>query len=299
GWRDTMGRALLALAGAVISAIGGTAAVQAQLNASAPIVTDRPGNGNAALTVPQLSLQLETSISYAHDRTAGIDTHLLNLPTALRFGALSWLELRLLSGLVGMAKVEDVDAEWEATDLAVGTKLSLLRQDGAQPDLAFSGDIFLPTGTGLFDGGAVMPELRLLAAWGLPKGFGLLFNLGTDIPDDAEGRFARLLYVANLGYVIPGTGSRLSAFVEGYGRIAFADGRPDIVQIDLGAAFLLSPTLQFDLFTQHGLKDGTPDFQVAVGFSGRFFGRSAAQAQRSAPGIQSAARSSGGRTQAL
>jgi hypothetical protein len=171
---------------------------------TSPIATDRPGNGNAPTTVPQWRLQIETSVAYAFDRTDGGDGHLVNFPTALRFGVLEFLELRFGSGLIGIdaAPVMGADVA-SATDTFVGTKLQVLANDGWTPNLGVVVDVYLPSGCGGFTGDVVVPDGRVAASWALPVGLGLLFNAGADVPEDVDSRFARFIYVANVNYTPP------------------------------------------------------------------------------------------------
>ncbi|MGF1509967.1 MAG: transporter [Myxococcota bacterium] len=224
-----------------------------------PLITDRPGNGNSATTVGQLRLQVETSVNFV------ISPDALSLPTGLRFGLTDFWELRVLSGLFGVN-----DGDVQATDTAVGTKLSLLANQGAVPALALMVDVFLPSGGAAFTRDEVVPEFRMAASWGLPFGLALLANVGADIPEDADGRFAQLLYVANASYSIPVSNRQASIFVESFGLLAFEGAsRPDIVQLDAGAAYLVTEDFQLDVFVQIGLTEAAPDFQIAGGVSFR------------------------------
>jgi len=238
-----------------------------------PIATDRPGNGNAATTVPQWALQLETSVSYALERVPmGEDQHLTSFPTLLRFGLLDIFELRLGSALIGLDGNPPMgEKAAHPTDTSVGVKVQVARNRGAVPAVSLMTDVFLPSGRAPFTADAVVPDMRAALSWSLPKGFGLLLNAGVGVPDDGAGRFARALYVVNLGYAFPFAARRLSVFVESYGLIPFGVDREAIVQIDWGAAFRLTSDTQIDFFAQHGLTEAATDFQLAVGFSARFF----------------------------
>lgn len=239
----------------------------------APIATDRPGNGNAATTVPQWALQIETSANYALERIpmAG-DQHLLAFPTLLRFGMLDIFEIRLGSELLGIDGHPPMGQKTaHPTDTWVGLKIQLAENDGAVPAVAIMTDLFLPSGRAPFTNDAVVPDIRGALSWSLPKGFGLLLNAGIDIPDDGVGRFARALYVVNLGYAFPFLERRLSVFVESFGLIPLGTDRDAVIQFDWGAAFRITRDMQIDFFAQHGLTEAATDFQMALGFSARFF----------------------------
>ncbi len=231
----------------------------------AVLVTDRPGNGNAAETVAGLRLQLETSVQYVSDE--GDFTQQLSAPTLIRFGVVDWAELRLASGLIGV-DFQNGSASVHATDVVVGTKLSFI--DKQWVNFATSVDVSLPSGNGPFDGQVVNPDARLLASFALPANFGLLLNTGADLPpEDSGGRVLRVLHVVNVGYVVPFWDERWSVFVESFGRHP-VEGGGQIWQLDVGTALLLGPNTQIDLFSQHGLTEAAPDFQIAAGFSARW-----------------------------
>lgn len=231
-----------------------------------PIATDRPGNGNAPTTVPLGFVQLESSVSYAKVHGAPAALRTLSAPTAVRFGLLEGFELRVGTSLVGL-HIEGNQQKSRATDTSLGAKLQLLDNHGLVPTLGAVVDVWLPTGSGPFTEDAVVPDGRLAATWSLPAGFGVLLNVGVDLPDDAEGRHLRLIYVTNFNYTLPVLAESVNVFVESYGRLAPARDDADIVQIDLGVAWLLRPDAQLDLFSQHALSDAAPDLQIACGFS--------------------------------
>jgi len=233
---------------------------------SDPISTDRPGNGNAATTVPWRRLQLELGGLYAWTDADSPVSQVI-FPLGIRYGLLPQLELRLLSGIIGIQSV-DGDTAVDATDTALGVKVGLTEQSGFRPDLAVMADVYLPTGSGAFGAEVVVPELRAAASWGLPAGFGAFANVGFDVPDDGIDRYARLLYLGQINYTLPAGADRVGIFGELFGRTSF-DDRPDFLLLDVGVAWQLSPDLQLDVFSQHRLAGSAPDFQLSLGISVR------------------------------
>jgi len=136
------------------------------------MVTDRPGNGNAASTVAPARVQLETSVSYALDWT-GSDAHSLSMPTLLRMGVLSFFELRL--GHPGPVWVRDAERSLvQGGDVLVGSKWGFGSWSwlGEQTlDLALSTDLVLPLGGRVVSAGSTVPDLRLLVSTSLPERF--------------------------------------------------------------------------------------------------------------------------------
>jgi hypothetical protein len=237
--------------------------------AEAALVTDRPGNGNSARTVLAMHLQVEGGASYAYDALSGDDAHLVGFPLELRFGVVDWMELRVISSVVGLDVTRTLGRRVASpTDTLVGTKLQLLDNAGWAPDLALVADAILPSGSGAFTGGAASVDTRLSSAWSLPEGLGVLLNAGMDVPKDGAGRYAQILYVANLGYAPPFGDGAFAVFAESYGLVRLG-GRPDVAQIDVGMTYLITPVWQIDAYSQHALTSASPDLQISVGLSTR------------------------------
>lgn len=236
---------------------------------STPLATDRPGNGNAAVTVPRSRLHIESGVGYARETRAAGNQHLVSFPTSIRFGILDSFELRASFGPIGIEHTSIGTPLLHVVDTSVGTKVQALHNRGWTPNVAVVVDVYLPSGSGPFGGNAVVPDARGAMSWALPRGFGLLLNLGADVPPSTVGRVSRFIHVANLSYAPPLLGGHLSLFVESYGRSSIAHPRWSLHQLDVGAAIVWRSDWQIDVFTQHGLTEAAPDFQVAVGFSTR------------------------------
>lgn len=232
---------------------------------AAPLSTDRPGNGNAATVVEPAMLQIEGSVLYAYADDPV--THTVTFPLAFRYGIVPRLEARVLTSVLG---IEDgpVETRVEPTDTALGLKVALAHRRDFIADVAVMADVFFPSGEAPFTSDVVVPEFRGAFARSLPSGLGVLANFGFDVPEDEAGRYARFLYVGQFNYT-PQIGDRpVTLFVETYGKTSFGN-RTDFTQIDAGIQWLLTPDLQIDLFTQHGVDGAAPDFQIAVGLSAR------------------------------
>lgn len=257
----------LAVALALALWAAGRGRAQAEPSDVAPISTDRPGNANAATTVPKGRAQIESSLGFARDRAEGTTNRALSFPTSLRVGVLDRLELRASTSIVGV-ELDSASRAPKPTDTSVGSKLHVLRGGAGRPDVSVMVDVFLASGRAAFTAGATTPEARVSAAWALPQGIGFLWNVGGDVPR-TDRRYARALYVTNLNYAPPILNGALTLFIESYGRLPLASPELPIVQIDVGAALLLGPDLQLDFFTQHGVTQAAPDFQASFGLSAR------------------------------
>lgn len=235
-----------------------------------PIATDRPGNGNAASTVPRGHVQIEASVNYARTAAGASDAQFIAFPTLVRYGLLDFAELRLGSSLVGIDATSGSNEDPAFTDTIAGVKLHALDGRGARPDVAVMCDVSLATGGGSFTNDTTVPDARVAAAWSLPANFGLLLNGGINLPRAGGDRFAQLLYVVNLGYAPAALlGGKLAVFAELFGQQPFDSAYAKVVQLDWGAAYALSRSLQLDFFAQHGLSDAATDVQLSVGVSTR------------------------------
>ncbi|QQR88867.1 MAG: transporter [Myxococcales bacterium] len=231
------------------------------------LVTDRPGNGNAARVVDSKRVQVETSALYALEQGAATDVHRMSFPTWLRWGVLDGAELRLASSLVGWQMKPRKDVL--TPDRWLGSKLQLLRASSSPCDLAFVFDVELPTGTGSVGNNLVLPEFRLLSSWSLRSGFALLLNLGADLPELGSRRVLRMIHVINLSYALPWWNQAVSVFVEYYGRLPLSFNDSAIAQIDAGLTWRITSDVQVDFYTQHALSNASPDVQLSLGFSAR------------------------------
>ena len=249
-------------------------AATAPAAARQPLVTDRPGNGNAATTVGKETLQVESSVNYLRDHHHDLTTQGLSFPTTLRLGINHWLEFRVGGDL---ARVEDVTAQGTragVTDLSLGFKAEVVDASGLRPQLALLAHWTLPTGRSSLSSGAVEPLFLLLAAWQLPQDFGLLLNIGLDAPPgQSSGTVTRFNYLGLISYMLPFWRGHVGVFAEAFGRVALRNEEISQYQIDAGLILLLTPDFQLDMFTQHGLTQDSTDFQVALGLSYRFGGQ--------------------------
>ena len=234
-----------------------------------PIATDRPGNGNAATVMAWRRLNIEASVAGSHDNPTGVADHVLSLPLLMRFGLHKRAELRVGANFFELYHPVGGPADVTSGAFVVGTKLRLSQAAGARPALALSADlgIDLEPGLGLLE--SFNPDVRLLGAWALPAGFGLLLNIGVDAPDLAGEREVALIHVVNLGYTLPVADGRASIFIESFGKSSLRAGAPPILQVDVGGAFRLTDELQIDTFVQLGASEAAPDVQLSLGFSAR------------------------------
>jgi hypothetical protein len=217
------------------------------------LITDRPDFTESAVVVPRGSLQVELGSTW--ERSEGVNS--LGGPEMLgRWGALERLELR-----VGLPDYVSADGISGVTDATLGLKLALGSPLGW--DLAFIGDVSLPTGDA--DYGTSGSEGNLILATG--RELDRTWSLGTQLSGawSSEPGDLDLGYTVVLGRALT---DEVSAFAELAGTSLEKDTRAVVVHH--GYAYLVSPLLQVDLHAAFGLSAAAPDVLFGLGLSTRF-----------------------------
>lgn len=231
-------------------------------SAQAPeLVTDRPDQTESATVVPRGLVQVETGFLAARDDGVGA----FDVPgTLARIGLGARTELR-----VGHAGVTGSMQRYGAGDSAIGAKVNLIEASGGwTPELAIIGGLSLPTGHDGFTSGGVDPSFIAAFAHELSPRLSLGYNVGAaweSSPVETD-REASLLYSLALGM---GVTERLGVFLEVFGDRRMHADTATGVSIDGGLTFLLTGTVQYDLYVGRGIHGPTADTFVGTGLSFR------------------------------
>lgn len=250
--------------------------------ADEPLVTDRPDFTEASSVVGLGIVQLETGYTFIYqdseaDRSI---TRSHSFPESLwRIGLHEGVELRIISSYLWE---ENVDAGVRSspeggTDLGLGFKFQLLRNDGWVPETAMISSVFLQTGAREFRTEDVDYNMVLLYSWELPCGWTLGANSGLatgteDVPilqgvTDRDGHTTVFQSVA-LGTSLTDS---IGMYVEYFGLYTL--GRRENFPsnfVDGGFTWLLNNDVQFDVRAGKGLNDQADDFFTGAGMSLRF-----------------------------
>jgi len=249
---------------------------------SGNLCTDRPGFSDAVCVIPRGQIQLETGYSFTYDKENETRTknHLIG-EYSLRTGLLENFELRLKWAGFSMTEshfeggssfsgrnIMQTDHDDGATDMSIGFKTQLLKQDGLIPNLSIIPAISIPTGTNSKSTGDVDPEVRLAWNYSLSEKLTVYgVGLATWLTDGGEHRFFQS--GASLAAFYQFT-PKVGGFVEYYGLYPSTRDGDCQHNIDFGPVFLINENFQIDVRAGFGLNEEAPDFQAGIGACYRF-----------------------------
>jgi len=212
--------------------------------------------------MPQGALQLEAGYQYDRSSETGYTIKTRAYPTALlRYGVLSWLEIRA-EGALSDSVIENGTQRTVAgmTPLSVGLKFQLWQGEEWQPRAAFVSRLVLPVGSRAFRPDHPEPEFRLVLSNMLTKRLEAAYNLAIGWTEGEQ----------QAGYSVSLTGTvhdNLFVFGEVLGSKT-KDAKAEYV-LNAGTNLWLGPNLQVDIAAATGLSDAAPDFIFRTGFSVR------------------------------
>ncbi|MCC7291825.1 MAG: transporter [Phycisphaerales bacterium] len=246
-----------------------------------PMSSDRPGFSDSYSLVPRGYSHLEFgyTFTYDHERSTRLANHTIG-EFSLRTGLLENFELRVKwTGMsLTASHFEDVspwagrhitreDHDDGATDMSVGFKSPLLKQQGLMPNLSIIPAISIPVGSDSKSTGDVDPEVRLAWNYALTDKWTVYgVGLATWI-SDGDGRFFQS--GASLATYYQFT-SNLGGFVEYYGLYPSTRGSDCQHNINFGPVILIEDNFQIDVRAGFGLNEEAPDFFTGIGFCWRF-----------------------------
>lgn len=235
------------------------------------IVTDRPDFVESSNVVGKHRLQIETSVAFDRDDSAGVKSRSRATPTLLRFGVSDDVELRIETD--GRLRARSDDAlngihlrDSGYADTALGLKWHAMDASGALPSVGLLFHADLDSGSSAFRGNGVRPSLRMAAEWELPAGLSLGVMPGLAVEKDAAGkRYASGIFGVVVGRSLT---DKLRGFVEfSAPAIARARNGGTVATLDVGVAYLLTDQCQLDTALSRGLNSRTPDTSWTVGIS--------------------------------
>lgn len=251
------------------------------------LVTDRPDQTESSTVVPKAKLQWESgflweSLIADYPNNDKFNNRVLGINSSLfRYGLMEKFELRFgwdyVHTVTRVKSGNEIIYEEKSNELEpvyFGGKYTLMRENGALPEVAILGHIAFPSVNIVEDSEQIQPDITLAGSWTFSSASVAGLNLGLHWPGFGKGD-PSLFYSVVLGLA---HGKKLSSFWELYG---FWYGTTDDLvyyeagfsvndfRADFGITYLLFPNLQLDLSGGLGFSKISPDFFVATGFSWR------------------------------
>jgi hypothetical protein len=203
------------------------------------IITDRPDQTESSSTVPQGTLQLETGVLVEFNPDgASSQSRILAPSTLFRYGLNKAVEFRLLSQFESIKSPQATKSTKGISDLEVGTKIQILRQEGVNTEIALLSHLVIPTGSrGLSrDKYGTINKLSLSHQVSKKASFG--YNVGYNYFDFGKGD---LTYSAALGVTV---NDKVGIYLEPYGELINFDVYE--ASFDAGFTYLLKDNFQLD-----------------------------------------------------
>ena len=230
------------------------------------MITNRPGLTEASTAFFKGGFQTEMGFEYGKiPNWKGSTEHIeyLLLPSfGFLYGVSENVELRVFS--INYASRSNINGGytkfvWNLTDIFVGAKINLLKENGLTPGLALLINQGIPSNS--VDVRRHWPTTAILAwSYSLPSNFGLSGNLGyingKEVFENQITYDHAFSYTVNLGYAIQ----------ENIGVFAEVFGESDIpVNLDGGAWYRFNPKLQVDASVGYGFD--VENYYLNLGFS--------------------------------
>ena len=237
------------------------------------INTDRPDFVESSDVVGKGRFQFETSFAADRDKSDGVKERTYSTPTLLRYGVSDTVELRLETD--GRMRAVTTDAAGQRSsdngyaDVSLGVKWHIADEEGARPSFGLLAHVDLDSGSAAFRAPGKGYSLRAVTEWEFANEVSLGVMPGVAWLTNDEGRRdATGIFAVVLG---KGWTDQFRTFVEYSGqKIAHARDGGSISTFDVGAAYLLSKTVQIDTALSRGLNDKAPDWSWTVGLSMKF-----------------------------
>lgn len=221
------------------------------------IVTDRPTQSASSMVMPRGKALIE--YGFIHEKAGDISTTTF-ANFLVRLGLIEGVEFRITQNIQQQNNNITDSKVSGLSPITLGTKIHLVGEQGAVPQMSLLGQVTLANGKEPFRPNEAIPEVRLNFSNTLSEFLSLGYNIGMAFPEDQT----QTLYSVVLGYsFLPGW----SVFAEPYGF--FQDGTSDH-RFNTGLIYLCSNNVQFDITAGVGLSDVSPDhfigFGAAIGF---------------------------------
>ena len=240
-----------------------------------PLVTDRPDFTEASSVVGRGRVQLESGYTFVRDRSAGIETTAHAVPQFVwRIGVTEAIELRIVwdAGYLFEREVDrtagTATKQSGGTDMDLGVKIALTKQDHWIPESALIATLSAPTGASEFRSYKTQPRSNLLYSWDLNEDISLACSTGLAALTEGDDNFIFFHQSASLGFSLT---DKLGMYTEWYVH-AFSGAEVSSPQhyADGGITYQFTPNLQVDWRIGVGLNEHADDLFTGVGYAVRW-----------------------------
>ena len=218
----------------LLSLIGVSFSVSSQT-----IITDRPDQTESSSTVPKGSFQLETAVlvGFVDDETNS-ERQLLLPSTLFRISLTGAIELRVLSQFESLKNGLTDETTSGISDIEIGAKVQLLKQEKINTEIAFLSHLIVPTGSKNITLDKFGTINKLSISHAIDEKIGVGYNIGYNYFGDGTGDFT---YSLALGF---GITDKLTVYFEPYGE--FVEFKTHVSNVDAGVTYLIKKNLQLD-----------------------------------------------------
>jgi len=261
------------LAMAVLFAAAACLAEEMPSSDDAAMSTDRPGYGESTDIVGRRVLQFEAGLTVDNTSEDGAHSHTLGVTgTVFRTGVASCMEFRSSTDGVQYQHDSAPDAASVShaglADFGIGAKFRLLQEHRHAPAVSMIAELTFPTGSGGFSDGGYNPEVEIIWAKSLGRGFSAGGNLNVWWSPGDTGGSPGHAQSLTFGHALP---AGLQGFWEVY-HVAPPPG-PDAPSWNTDAGFsrMIGKNAQWDLEAGHSLMARVSDWFIGAGLSFRVF----------------------------
>lgn len=224
--------------------------------AKAQVITDRPDQTESSSTVGNGNLQIETGLLIGFEGESQNSNRQILAPTNLfRYGITKNIEIRLLNQVEALRN--DSFSVYGISDMEIGTKIQILKNENKNTEIAFLTHLIIPTGTKELSNDKYGTVNKISISHVINENVGIGYNLGYNYFGQGKGDFT---YSLALGI---GVNDKVGIFIEPYGEIVEFDEY--ISNFDAGVTYLAYENMQFDFSFGTGLNHKMN--YISVGFS--------------------------------
>lgn len=229
---------------------------------SQELITDRPDQTESSSTVTKGSLQIESGLLLGFSESNSISHREISAPTTLfRLGLTEGIEIRVSNQYENIKNQTTKEEISGISDLELGTKIQILKQEGLNIEIAFLSHALIPTGSKNLTNDKFGSINKLAVSHSINEDVGIGYNIGYNYFGRGDGD---LTYSLALGFAIS---SKAGIYIETYGD--YIEFKNHESNFDAGLTYLIKDNLQLDFSFGSGVNH-TMNY-IAVGFSWNIF----------------------------